>query len=298
MIPREHYLFQTGTEQVASEPGEKYELDIKESVRRGMMKQEPTPDGQGSILSLVPNNGIFFMIKGATFPLKCFPEAGVVFAINLIKAQIIEMVKLFSHWYLLPFIVLINKKKALESFNRLAMKSVSPYLLKDYCLTQFSREFKVLVFTFLSKLGFDKVESENFATIIANITDYDNLYRLRIQDALSETSKELLLKQPIREIWRQLKIIKNRENYVTIHYKFKAVAMFLTVALLFPKVRKAYKETINAIDLDKLQYDEVDRYWLCIRNDYKWMGLSNEERMQYAKEKGWKFPHATLLNNK
>lgn len=304
MIPREHYLFQTGYDQVANESDQKYSIDIKEAVKNGWMKQEPTEDGQGSVISLIPNNGVFLAIKGATFPLKCYPDAGVVFAVNLVKAYLMETLKLVGRWYFIPFLLLINRQRALESFVRFGMKAISPHLLKDYCLTDFSREFKKATKLFMDKMGFESTEfeTERFAVILANIMDYDNLYRLRVQDVLSETSKEKLLKRPILEINRLSKLIKQREAKdcavkVVIHYKFKIVVLALSFALLFPKVRWVFKEVLKEIDFTKLQYDEIDLYWVCMRNDYLWLGLSEAERKTFALNKGWKFPEAIQNGN-
>lgn len=299
MIPREHYLYQTGYDQVANESDQKYSIDIKEGIKNGWMSQEPTPDGQGSIISLIPKNGIFLAVKGATFPLKCYPDAGVVFAVNLVKAYLMETLKLVGKWYFVPFLLLINRQRALESFVRFGMKAISPHLLKDYCLTDFSREFKKAIKLFLDRIGFESVEeeTEGCATILANIMDYDNLYRLRVQDVLSETNKDRLLKRPIREINRLSKIIKQREGKdcavrVVIHYKFKIFVLALSFALLFPKIRRVFESVIQETDFTKLQYDEIDIYWVCFRNDYLWLGITDEQRKQYAESKGWKYPTA------
>lgn len=299
MIPREHYIYQSGYDQVANESSDKYAIDIKEAVKNGWMKQEPSSDGQGTILSLIPNNGIFLAVKGASFPLKCYPDAGVVFAVNLVKAYLMETLKLVGKWYLIPFLLLINRQRALESFVRLGMKAISPHLLKDYCLTDFSREFKKCIKLFLDKMGYkgDEDENERLSVILANIMDYDNLYRMRIQDVLSETNRERLLKRPILEINRLSRIMKEREaidctTKVIIHYKFKIFILVISLALLFPKVRRALKEVLLTIDFTKLQYDEIDIYWTTIRNDYNWLGMTEKERKAYGLSKGWKYPQS------
>jgi hypothetical protein len=210
MIPREYFLYPSGYDQIANEQPDKYSIDIKRSVKEGWMKQEPTEDGQGSIISLIPKNGIFLAVTGADFPLKCYPDASAVFATNLVKAMIIETLKLVGKWYLLPFLLLINKQKALDAFNRVALKAVSPTLLKDECLTNFSRETKRFIEVFVSKLGL--TGGDQLAVIVSNLIDYDNAYRLRLEDVLSETSKYRLLKNPRKEIRRLVGILKERET--------------------------------------------------------------------------------------
>lgn len=293
MIPREHYIYPTGYDQVATESNERYSLDIKESVKQGWMKQEPTEDGKNTLITLVPNNGIYLAVTGASFPLKCFPDAGAVFAMNLIKAHIIETLKLVGKWYLVPFLLLVNKQKALYAFNRISLKAISPQLLKDYCLTDFSGEFKKVVKLFLDKLGFH--DTETTATVIANILDYDNVYRLRLEDTFSETNKHKLISNPRKEIARLTEMIRMREvrpgeKGKAIHHKFKVVTWLFSLVLLIPKFKRAFRDTLKEVDFTKLGYDETDIYWVCMRNDYLWLGMTDEERKDFAESKGWKHP--------
>ena len=64
-------------------------------------------------------------------------------------------------------------------------------------------------------------------------------------------------------------------------WKFKGIALVLGIGLLLPSVRKAFKKVIAESDFEKLQYDEIDRYWTAMRNDYLWWGLEAEERSKY-----------------
>ena len=293
MLPKESYLYPTGYAQVANESNERYSLDIKEGVKQGWIKQEPTPDGQNSMITCIPNNGVFLPITGASFPLKCYADAGAVFAFNLVKAQIIETTKLIAKWYFVPALALVNKQQVLDTFNRIAFKAVSPHLLQDNCLTDFAREVKKALNIFLSELGFTDESVKTCATLISNLFDYDNVYRLRMEDTFSETNVSKLKTR--KEIKRLLLIMKQREvrpgdKGKAIHYKFKVVAWLLSLALLIPKVRRAFNKMLDGIDIRKLQTDEIDLYWMCLRNDYLWLGLTDEERKQFAINKGWKFP--------
>jgi hypothetical protein len=213
--------------------------------------------------------------------------------------MIIETLKLVGKWYLLPFLLLINKKKALDAFNRVALKAVSPTLLKDECLTNFSRETKRFIEVFVSKLGL--TGGDQLAIIVSNLIDYDNAYRLRLEDVLSETSKYRLLKNPRKEIRRLVGILKERETLrceiknTNIHYKFKVTAWLFSLALLIPKFNRAFKEAIEQSNFENFQYDEIDMYWVSMRTDFLWLGLTNEERLEFANKKGWKFPKPITL---
>lgn len=294
MLPKASYKYSTGYEQVANEQNEHYALDFKVGEQNGWLKQTPSQDGQNTIITLIPNQGIYVPVKDAMFPLKCYAEANAVFATNQVKSILIDTVKLISKWYLIPFVALLPKQQILDSFNRIAIKSMSPYILVDNCLTDFSRTLKVFLIQFMEGMGFTPESSDTFAVIISNMMDYDNAYRLRFEDIFSETSKEKL-QNPRKEIKRLLTIMKSREirpgsKGRAIHYKFKVFVSLLSLMLLIPKVKRAFLSAINIIDLEKLKLDDIDSYWVCMRNDYLWMGMTDTERKNYAQFKNWTYP--------
>lgn len=302
MIPEEYYLYPTGYNQIAQEnrgTNDNYEIDIKECVKRGFLTSTPSPDGNSTIHTLIPNNGLFWMIKGATFPLKTFPDPNAIFSANLVKAHLIETLKLVSKWYLMPFLLLINRQNALNAFNRISMKAMSAQLLHDVCLTEFTKSFKTLTYIFMKECGFTEESSKTFALIFAHLVEFDNVYRLRIADTFSETDKERL-KHPQKEIKRLTKIMKSREvrpggKGDAIHRKFSSVSFILRMALLIPKIKRAYLKALESVDITNLQLDENDKYWLCFRTDYKWMGLDDNGRKSFASEKGWEYPKPMVI---
>ncbi len=234
MIPRENFLYPSGYTQVATEQNEHYALDFKMGEQNGWLKQTPSEDGKSVNITLIPNNGLFIPVKGAMFPLKCFADANAVFNANQVKALLVETTKLISKWYMIPFVLLLNKQNTLDAFNRIGMKMLSPYLLVDNCLTDFSKTLKVFLIEFMYEMGFTAESSHTFAVLIANMMDYDNVYRLRFEDTFSETSKERL-HDPRKEITRLLGIMKDREvrpgvKGKNIHFKFKAFCFLLSAA--------------------------------------------------------------------
>ena len=139
MLPKSAYLYPDGYTQVANEQNEHYSLDFKMGEQNGWLKQTPTPDGKETLITLVPNQGVFVPVTGAMFPLKCFSGASAVFAANLIKAHIVETAKLIAKWYLIPFVLMLDKQKTLDAFNRISFKSFSPsYLTESYLLIKIS----------------------------------------------------------------------------------------------------------------------------------------------------------------
>lgn len=302
-IPNEVYLYPNGGEQISNEnpelKGQGFPIDLKRAVKEGYLEAKPSPDGQRTIYTVIPRNGLFFPVEGGLYPLKAFPEPNAVFAANLVKAHIIETIKVISKWYLIPFLALINKQNALDAFNRISFKAICVFLMRDKALTDFVREFKGFLFNFLRGMGFTEESSKTFALVFSHVIELDNVYRLRLADAFSETSKEALIKSPIKEIKRLLKIMKSREvrpggKGDAIHRKFDRSAFLLMCILLIPRVRRVFKEAISKTEFRNLQLDDSDKYWICYRNDYLWMGMTDDERKEYALKRGWPEPKPTL----
>lgn len=300
MIPRESFIYPTGAEQITGESGrgEGYILDIKNGVKDGYIQSFPSVDGQSSVYILKPNNGLYTPIVGATFPLKTFPEANAVFACNLVKAMAIEPVRVLSKWYFLPFLLIVDKKQLVESWNRIAFKAMSAQLLHDHSLTRFSVAFKSFIYNFMVFCGFPVDSSKIFSLVFTHIIEYDNAYRLRIADIFSETTHDKL-KNP-KEIIRLLNIARLRETRPggkgeAIHKKFRMFGLMVYFLLLIPKYRKAYKKAIDTLDLQSVQLDDNDIFYSGLRSDYLFQGKSQEQRVGEGKQKGWVYPNLTTV---
>jgi hypothetical protein len=265
MLPRECFLEQEGKKQVEAESNEYFK--IKE------IKAE---------------NGVFVYLENALFPLKSFPSSGNLFAMNSVKALFVETLKIISRWYFfLPLLVigLSSKKlqKVIDSFNRVSWKIISPYLLKDRYLLPATKSLHFLIFTFLNKLGVHEETCDRFATILVHLIENDNAYRLRVADLFSEI-KDLKPK----ELRRLAKVLKSREPNLDV--QIPTIIKILSFAVYLPKVRRALEYAVTNTDIKSIGLDESDKYWTCIRTDYKFMGMSDSERLEFAKLNGWTYP--------
>jgi hypothetical protein len=271
-IPQSCYKYQNAENQISAESSEKYIIEKAE----------------------LNKDNIYLYVKDATFPLKGFVKADVLFKANMIKSLFIESIRVVSKWYLLPFILLIDKKQLLFAFNRIGFRMVSDKLLLDKHLTSFSQEFLKIIATFLKEIGFDELNSQRFAEIFTFLIDQDNAYRLRLEDLFSATSKENLIKNPYKEIKRLSRIMVERDTCPPVAQKFGNVANLVALSLLIPLYKKAFVKSIEKSDFKKLQLDEIDTYWTSIRGDFYFNNLSLEDRLEYAKIKGWNFPQKMM----
>lgn len=235
-------------------------------------------------------DGIYINLIGAKYPLKNFPEDRIIFDCNQVKAIIIESVKNIKwYWIFIAPFLYKDRQNILDSFNRISWKIMSPHILKYQYMPPFCKTLHYVILRFLMGIGFTEESADTFALIFSSVVDYDGAYRYRVLDLMSETSKEKLSNSPRSEINRLIKLETERDDKF-VGSKLNKVAMLVNVVLLIPKIRKAFIMAISTSNFEDLQADESDRYWFCIRTDYKFMGMSLEERKEYAKNKGWTYP--------
>lgn len=180
------------------------------------------------VTNVTYTDGIKVHIQGYKFPKKGYPLESAVQATNFVKRLL-----LFK-----PF----------EAIDR----AMQPHVLKPEFMTPIARELR-------------RIFPSKFGLILSHIIEYDEAYRLRVQDLCDHTTKEKLLRNPFKEIWKLLKINKKKDQ-PDVHKKFLRFGLFITIALCTPKIRKA----VRNCDFTKLQTDEEDRYWLSERLDYKY----------------------------
>ena len=170
------------------------------------------------------------------------------FFLNQAKRLIVESLKFFkSGWFTLNFIFKWNKIKYLEkilaSYNSVTLKGLEHLFLKDEYMTPIAYETKYFISTFLQNIGIRKEVAVESSKIVSVFIDYDNAYRWREMDIISETTEEKLIENPIKECKRLLAIWKKRD-VPSIYNKGKFLE-YAVYILLIPKYKKAFIKTIK-----------------------------------------------------
>lgn len=273
-VPRDCYKYGSGVEQSQNEGGDPYE-----------------------VIGISTNEVIQLQIKDAMATWAVYASNQIMAKTNAIKSLFIESIKLLTRkQFILGTLFTIARKKErlklIQTFNRQAFRIASvsdePYYLKEWHLTQVSRELHWCIFVFLTKLDIPEPDADRFAEIFVHLLEYDNAYRFRFQDIMTETTKDEL-KTPRKAILRLIGVYKDRD-LAQVSDKIIRLAKLLSYAMYIPKVKHAFLEVVEGMNLENLQYQEADIYWLCTANVYKVMGMTNEERKEYAKNKGWTYP--------
>ncbi len=211
--------------------------------------------------------GNLIYIKGHKVPHKGIPHHEAVEAINKVKKILLN---------LKPSITL---ERTLKRFNDQTFEILKPHLLALDEMTAAASTIQDHVMLFLTDLGTDADTNWMTSRIISHIFEYDQAYRFRIQDLANETSIQELTNKPRKEIKRLLNLNKERDAQ-NVNEKFEKVVHLLNVILLIPTYRNAFKHAITTRGIGSLQPDINDRYWMCMKSDYDYFGLSYGERQK------------------
>lgn len=233
-----------------------------------------------SNIEYVPWKGIIIHIEDATYPKKGFPTPEAVAAINIIKVILRECLKLkFS-------LLVANKNTLLNSFNIIFDKTFLPYKLKEEYLCPTAYNFYKFLQYSLIDLGITPSIAGQTAFNIAHILEYDDAYRYRFQDLMSEFIVEA---NPRQEMKRLLNIFtrRTRDN---VSKKLAHILMLVPLLLLVPRYKKIFNN--NKAFLKKCAFDEADRYWAYLKNaNYDFGGEEFPQRTE-----GMKIPQPYKIN--
>ncbi len=256
-----------------------------------------------------PEGGIYVHYHQLPYPKKGFPYPEAVHMNDVLKRVTMTMVKsIATKDMLIPFITMAlmpwKKKmrivnKFLENYNRIGDWLLVGHYLKPERCTNFVRSLRVSLDWFLDEFEIDETVKSNFIRIFCMIIEYDDAYRYRLEDILTETTKEKLLDNPKAEIRRLKNIYIARE-------KTQAMDGFVTIfnlfekALLHPKVRRAFRYSIEFLrdeEFKMMQLDNADRYHVLLRNEYDYLGRTYEDRAQILIDfhENRKLPYPTLI---
>lgn len=223
--------------------------------------------------------------QGHPFPRKTFIYSGVTQPNNQAKRITLSL--------FLPFASLKQGLKAflnsyLHNYTRLIDSIYAdcdqiPYLHYQY-YSEFGKALWDFIYLFLKKLGIKDEIAYRVGLQLTTMIEYDDAYKMPLQDLLNETSKDALFKNPRKEILRMIEIYKQRTltwdegNEGTAGEKIIRAGKMLSLLLYIPWIKNAFKFALNNVNFEWFKLDEWDYYWTLNRGDYNCNGRSFEER--------------------
>jgi hypothetical protein len=274
MLPREIFENKTGEQQVATESEVFYLVEKIET-----------------------ENGIRAYLRGAEYYQKGQAPAETLFFLNIAKRITAEGLKYASKMpivigfmlgqLLLPKQYKLSIQGIIDTYNTIIWKVISPHILKKKNMIEMPRETRVFIYNFLKQLGIGENTCYQTSAIISHFFEYDNAYRYRVQDLLSETNKTEFMCSTQKVLKRFIKLSKERDEK-GVSDKLVSGLKLISWVLIIPKYKKAFLNALRLSKFKNFQYDKIDIYWISMRNDYLYMGEDVETRSK--RNKGKKIP--------
>ena len=226
--------------------------------------------------------GIYVHYLDFKHPRKGFPFPEAVMDNNIAKRLLIGQIRWLAKNPIAAVSLLIKSNfiKWLQEMSSAADTTLNQFYLEDNRYNKTCREIKKFVAVFLQEIGVPKSVAIEFSRVIATTVEYDDFYCLLIQDLMSETSIEALIKNPGKELGRLLNILKERDARPKIHDMAQSQVKLLKLAFYYPGIKKAFRKALEAVNFKNLQLDEGDRYNVLRQVNYNFTGISFEDRIK------------------
>lgn len=186
-----------------------------------------------------------------------------------------------------------NVKKYESFLEHLSMVidwNLQEYYLQDKDYSVPVWEIGTFIQNFLSYIGINIDLSGAFARFARMFLEFDNAYRNKLQDLAGVVDMDILKKYPRKEIKRVLDIYLDRNIWYKGDMNFGARARItrvidlLLLLLLIPKVKRAFIKALETIDIEKIKFNDNDRFHVSYWIGYNFEGKEFEERFKPYEE--------------
>lgn len=190
-----------------------------------------------------------------------FPDAFIGAHVNAGKGFIIFTLFLLARSPLGLFLLVPSFRhkfflKFAESLNKNMM---AVYLQPSDMCYPAKEIYRAIEKVAVVKKPLEKFFMQAFTGSFISIFEFDDAYRFRIQDILSEINKVSLRKSPRKELRRVLDIAMSREGYDDLRGKYRMLKIGTYIAP--PKYLKLAVDILLEIDTDKVKLDYNDQDW-------------------------------------
>jgi hypothetical protein len=222
--------------------------------------------GNKDVLDIgIDQEGLYMIIDGENRKVRGFPDGETMMLVTIYKHLFYLIAEDFKRkgWIkriIIALALYFNKDIWQMWFNR--MWSCGYYLLKDEYWQRPVRELRRVLL---------KHFPQELADAVVMVIEYDNAYKLPLQDILPEFNKANLTGyfSARREIMRVCDIFYQRGD-IGYQQKITALRSMLSIALLIPKINKLARDILLELDMDKVRMNDDDKYWASHRVDYKY----------------------------
>ena len=244
-----------------------------------------------------PDGGILTYMQGFEHPYKGFPLAEFVEKVDTIKKLSRNMLSGFYHsiksrnkfllFFMFPSILIARDAfytgiytfyRVIERF-RVKRDKYSKAMREVYRAFNYPRlkeNMKILEIRLMLK------------DLVTMLLEFDNAYRYRFQDIITELNKENLKANSVKELNRLLDVISEREKTQEIKDTWRLLRMGLNYYLRFDrKLLKMFVDVFSELNLDEVKLTQEDKLYCAKRYDYNFgfmADLNGEDKTLIERE--------------
>jgi hypothetical protein len=215
------------------------------------------------------DGGVRMYINSLELPVRLCPNTDSLNIIAIYKRFFISIVRGNLLQKIIGLIFILSSKKWLYEWLEYTF-NLNQILLKDEHWSQPVKEIRRVL-----KNRFNPVLIDAISTIL----EYDNAYRFRLQDILSELDKSQLKGfKVIKELQRLFDIIHTRElSQNPVERTWLNMKKF-TYLLIIPQIRKLVIDILKDLNIDEIRFNNEDLCYINKYGVYSYCGKTLKER--------------------
>ena len=233
------------------------------------------------------SGGIYLKLAGCNYLWKGDPKLHVHSAITASKKIFTVLSAVMSDrmtQFLFAFLFVFRRKFLLKLCREVLDLIYRPFFVyrlkpEKYCVSV--RELRRAIEAVKIPDEFQEDVNKTRDVVAMNL-ETDVAYRFPFQDILPKIDKERFRENPAKEIKRVSDIFVERGSIEDNWRKFEKLLVLLM--RFSKKARNLAIEFISELDMDKIKLDEADWFFCLNRPNYKFRGVSKEERLKIRDE--------------
>jgi len=234
-------------------------------------------------IEYIKGEGVLSYYRGVSYPAYGAQTPDAMKALNQMKRLLRYTALLCKNPLFLVGLYAV-RTTAMDYFNKIVDGDIGEHSIKSEYLCKCANAVEQFMYQMTGNM--------TFANNIAQVPEYDDAYRYRVQDIFTELDVEAFIKNPYKELDRLASLYIEREERVGVRDKVNSILRLAKLALHIPSVRKKISENVHL--LKRGAFDKNDRYWVSVTdNGYKYFGVEIDERLKSYEERPYVFKVTT-----
>lgn len=277
-------ILSVGANQLPPEvAGAMYNMQMLDQIARHMKEipvlesEKPTDTNALLKVEFPEEGGVLTYMENHPYPYRGFPLFEFVDKIDLIKKLSRGMLSGFYHSarkrrftliFMLPLLFVARDLLFTGVFNY--HRLISRFRIKS---DKYSRTIRALYKAFDTPRPMEDLKTLELRMMLKDVVcmllEFDNAYRYRFQDIISELDQVAVKKKPVKELLRLLDLMSSRENTQELRDTWRLVKMAVRYYLPFDrKLKGMVADVLGGLDLSQTAWTPEDTHFAGLRKDY------------------------------